>query len=114
MNIPEMSLGEHSGRDEALATSFGLLSASEKVQATIPPLRVVQFDYTVTPVSPTFLLGQVGHFFGSLATPLPPEHLRAIAMEDSGTGSGPILATRMREHQLRGFCTANPEALSTT
>jgi len=112
MNIPEVSPREHSGRDEVLAASFGLLSASEKVQVTIPPLRVMQFDYTVTPVSPPFLLGQVGRFFGTLATPLPPAHFQAITTEDSEPDSGPVVAARMREHQLRAFYMANPEALS--
>ncbi len=104
---------EHSGRDEVLATSFGLLSASEKVQVTIPPLRVVHFDYIVTSAASTSLLGQIERFFGALATSLPAEHFQAITPEDGGPDSGPAVAVRMREHQLRAFYMANPEASST-
>ena len=114
MNILEVSLKEHSGRDEVLATSFGLLSASEKVQDTIPPLRVVEFVYVIPyVVSPTSLLEQVGRSFGALATSLPPEHFQAIATEDSASASGSAVAARMRERQLEAFYMANPEALTT-
>lgn len=113
MYIPEVSPKEHSGRDEVLATSFGLLSASEEVRITIPPLRVVQFDYTVPPVSPIPLLGQVERSFRALAASLPPEHFQAIATGDSGPDSGPAVATQMGEHQLRAFYAANPEVPST-
>jgi len=103
---------EYSGRDEVLATSFGLLSASKEAQATTPPLRVVHFDYIVFSGASTSLLGQIERFFGALATSLPAEHFQAIAPEDGGPDSGPAVAARMREHQLRAFYIANPEALS--
>lgn len=114
MNILlEVSPMEHSGRDEVLATSFGLLSASEEVQVTIPPLRVVHFDYIVTSATSTSLLEQVGRLFGALAPSLSAEHFQAITMEDDGPDSGPAVAARMREHQLRAFYMANPEVSST-
>jgi hypothetical protein len=75
------------------------------------PTKEMQMNIVV---SPTSLLEQVGRSFGALATSLPPEHFQAIATEESGLDSGPVVAVRMREHQFRGFCTANPEALSTT
>ncbi|MBC8447629.1 MAG: hypothetical protein H8D78_07760 [Chloroflexi bacterium] len=114
MNTLEVSLKEHSGRDEVLATSFGLLSASEEVQDTIPPLRVVEFVYVIPyVVFPTSFLEQVGRSFEALATSLPPEHFQAIATEERGPDSGLAVTARMQEHQLRAFYMANPETLTT-